>query len=56
MTGKVDDGGKMTLAGKLEDGRSLAVSATVSGDSIVGGYGIVSGRLKSESGNCAIDI
>ncbi len=52
MTGKVTDGGKMKLSGTIHDGKPLAVSATVSGETITGGY--ATGGEESTSGNFTV--
>ncbi len=54
MTGKVTDEGKLTLDGTLDDGQSLSISATVSGDKISGGYGIADSKLRTQSGNFSV--
>ena len=54
MTGKITDEGKLTLDGTLEDGQSISISATVSGNKITGGYGIADSKLKTQSGNFTV--
>lgn len=54
MTGKIDDERKLTLDGTLDDGQSISISATVSGNKISGGFGIADSKLKTQSGNFTV--
>ncbi len=54
MTGTVTDSGKLDLHGNMEGGKQFAVSATVAGNKISGGYGIAGGGQKSESGTFTV--
>jgi hypothetical protein len=54
MTGKVDDKGKLTLDGTLDDGDAISISATVAGDKISAGYGISDADLNTQAGNFSV--
>jgi hypothetical protein len=54
MEGKVTGEGKLDLSGTLDDGQSVAISATVSGDTISAGYGLADSKLKTQSGNFTV--
>lgn len=51
MEGTIKSSGKLELSGTLDDGQSAAISATVKGDTISGGYGLADSNLKTQSGN-----
>lgn len=51
LEGTINADGKLELSGTLDDGQSAAVSATVKGDTISGGYGLADTNLKTQSGN-----
>ncbi len=54
MTGTINSDGKLELSGTLEDGKSAAINATVSGNKISAGYGIADSNLKTQSGNFVV--
>jgi hypothetical protein len=54
MKGEINDDGKLTLDGTLEDGSAVSISATVSGDKISGGYGISDQKLNSQRGSFTV--
>ena len=54
MTGTINKDGLLKLTGKLDDGKTGAINATVSGRTISAGYAIVDSNMKSQTGNFVV--
>jgi hypothetical protein len=54
MTGTINKDGLLKLSGKLDDGKTGAINATVSGRTISAGYAIVDSNMKTQSGNFVV--
>ncbi len=54
LEGTVSSAGKLELSGTMNDGQSVAVSSTVAGNTISGGFGLADSKLKTQSGNFTV--